>query len=382
MVRNLAWSGDTPDLQPRPENFADWDQHLTHEQADVVLVVFGFNESFAGQQGLKSFTIDPRFEVNLFASEEEFPNMAAAIQMRWDALGRLWVSCSTTYPHVYPGNEPNDKLVILEDTDGDGKADKSSVFADDLHIPLSFEYSGWFRYRPQSRHLQSFGTYPSTNPWGVTFDDWGQHQASHPIFAAAFHALDPPYPQQHPRPAGLQAYSGTCGQEFVDFDTFPDELRGSFIKARYKPTNRIEIHRWIESEYGYDEQYVGDLIFSSNLSFIPVDLRYGPRGAMYICDWYNPIKGHAQYSLRDQRRDRHSGRIWRITAKDKPLQQAPRIAGASIDELLKLHKRPEYRYRYWAKRAVTNSPTTSNTTITITITIEPVARDSYSAATR
>ena len=35
-----------------------------------------------------------------------------------DSKGRLWVACSTTYPHVYPGNEPNDKLVILEDTDG------------------------------------------------------------------------------------------------------------------------------------------------------------------------------------------------------------------------------------------------------------------------
>ncbi len=59
--------------------------------------------------------------------------------MRWDNRGRLWVSCSLTYPHVYPGNEPNDKLVILEDVDGDGRADKSTVFADDLHIPLSFE---------------------------------------------------------------------------------------------------------------------------------------------------------------------------------------------------------------------------------------------------
>ena len=75
----------------------------------------------------------------------------------------------------------------------------------------------------------------------------------------------------------------------------------------------------------YDEEYVGDLIFSSNLSFIPVDLRFGPRGAMYICDWYNPVKGHMQYSLRDERRDRHSGRIWRITTKGKPLQTPPKI---------------------------------------------------------
>jgi putative heme-binding domain-containing protein len=388
----------------------------------------GANRWISAADELKEFKIDPRFEVNLFAGEEEFPDIAAPIQMRWDSQGRLWVSCSTTYPHVYPGNEPNDKLVILEDTDGDGRADKSTVFADDLHIPLSFEFgdggvyvseepdltfikdtdgdgradfrrkvfsgfgcedshhalhdfawspdgdlifregifhhsqvetaygpvrqanSGWYRFRPSEHRLTSFGTYHSTNPWGVTFDDWGQHMASHPIYAAAFHALDPPYPRQHPKPAGLRAYSGTCGQEFVDFATFPDEMQGDFIKVRYKPTNRVEIHHWKETEFGYDEQYVSDLIFSSNLSFIPVDLRYGPRGAMYVCDWYNPVKGHAQYSLRDERRDRHSGRIWRITAKGKPLQEPPKIAGASIVQLLDLLKRPEYRYRYWAKR--------------------------------
>ncbi|MCH9022515.1 MAG: azurin [Planctomycetes bacterium] len=342
----------------------------------------GVNRWVTAKEELKAFTIDPRFEVNLFAGEEEFPDIAAPIQMRWDSRGRLWVSCSTTYPHIYPGNEPNDKIVILEDTDGDGKADKSTVFADDLHIPLSFEFgdggvyvseephltflkdtdgdgkadfrrkvltgfgcedshhalhdfiwspdgdlifrdsiflhtqvetpygpvrqfnSGWYRFRPRTHRLTSFGTYPSTNPWGVTFDHWGQHVASHPIFASAFHSLDPPYPQQHARPAGLRAYSGTCGQEFVDFSTFPDELQGGYIKARYKPTNRIEIHQWIENEFGYDEKYVGDLIFSSNLSFIPVDIRFGPRGALYVCDWYNPVKGHAQYSLRDDRRDR------------------------------------------------------------------------------
>jgi putative heme-binding domain-containing protein len=391
----------------------------------------GANKWMSAKDELKSFKVDPRFDVTLFAGEEQFPDIAAPIQMRWDSKGRLWVSCSTTYPHIYPGNEPNDKLVILEDTDGDGKADKSTVFADNLHIPLSFEFgdggvyvsqmphltfikdtdgddkadlqrivltgfgtedshhalhdiawtpdgtlifresvfhhtqvetpygpvrqqnSGWFRYEPATQRLTSFGTYSSTNPWGVTFDDWGQHQASHPIYAAAFHALDPPYPTQHPRPSGLRAYSGTCGAEFIDFNTFPDELlKGHFIKVRYKPTNRVEIHKWVESEFGYDEQYVSDLIFSSNLSFIPVDLRYGPRGAMYVCDWYNPVKGHAQYSLRDDRRDRHSGRIWRITAKGKKLTEPPKIAGASIEQLLDIHKRPEYRYRYWAKREI------------------------------
>ena len=83
-----------------------------------------------------AFKVDPRFEVSLFASEEQFPELACPIQMRWDGLGRMWVSCSTTYPHAYPGQAPNDKIVILEDLNGDGKADSCNVWAEGLNVPL------------------------------------------------------------------------------------------------------------------------------------------------------------------------------------------------------------------------------------------------------
>jgi len=388
----------------------------------------GANQWLSAADEQRAFQVDPRFEVNLFAGEEQFPEIANPIQMRWDSRGRLWVSCSTTYPHVYPGREPDDRLVILEDVDGDGRADRSQVFAEGLHLPLSFEFgeggvyvseqpqmtflrdvngddraderrvvlsgfgtedshhalhdftwtpdgdlilresifhhsqvetpygpvrqqnSGWFRWEPSTHRLVSFGSYPSTNPWGVTFDDWGQHTASHPVYAAAFHALDPPYPQQHPVPKGLQAYSGVCGQQFVDTPAFPDELQGHLIRVRYKPTNRVELLSWKEGPYGFEEEYVGDLLFSTNLSFIPVDLQFGPRGDLYVCDWYNPVKGHAQYSLRDERRDRHSGRIWRITAKGRELTQADSIATASIPQLLEMLKRREAAVRYRVRR--------------------------------
>jgi plastocyanin len=395
---------------------------------DDVIETKGANEWLSPADELAAFRVDPRFEVNLFASEEEFPEIACPIQMRWDAKGRLWVSCSTTYPHVYPGREPEDKIVILEDTDQDGKADKSTIWADDVHIPLSFELykdgifvseephlsllrdtdgddkadwrrhvstgygtedshhalhdfvwtpdgellfresifhnsqietpygpvraknSAWFQLRPSTEKLVSFGAYPNTNPWGVTFDDWGQHVASHPIFASAFHATNPPYPQQHPKASDIPAYSGVCGHEFVDFPMWPEEMQGGFVKVRYKPTNRVEFHKWIEKDDHFTEEYVTDLIFSENLSFIPVDLKFGPRGAMYVCDWYNPIKGHAQYSLRDPRRDRKSGRIWRIVPKGAKLEDPPQIAGATVSELLENLKRPEYRHRYRTRR--------------------------------
>lgn len=395
---------------------------------DEVIEARGANEWMTPADELKAFKIDPRFEVNLFASEEQFPDIACPISMRWDSRGRLWVSCSTTYPHIYPGSEPNDKIVILEDTDNDGRADTCEVWADDIHIPLSFELipngilvseephlsrildtdgdgkadsrellmtgfgtedshhalhdfiwtpdgdlmfresifhnsqvetpygpvraknSSWFLYRPSDQRLTAFGGYPNTNPWGVTYDDWGHHVASHPIYANAFHATNPPYPQQHPSAGKLPAYSGVCGHDFVDFAMWPEELQGGFIKARYKPTNRVEIHKWIQKDDHFEEEYVSDLIFSENLSFIPVDLRFGPRGDLYICDWYNPVKGHAQYSLRDPRRDRESGRIWRVVPKGAELQDPPQIADAAIPALIENLKAREYRYRYWTRR--------------------------------
>ena len=126
-------------------------------------------------------------------------------------------------------------MTFLKDTDGDGKADfrrkvLSGFGCEDSHHALhdfawtptatsscaspSSTTPKWKLPRPrpptqqrlvplrtQSRRLTSFGTYRSTNPWGVTFDDWGNHVASHPIFATAFHALDPAYPDQHPGPS-------------------------------------------------------------------------------------------------------------------------------------------------------------------------------------
>lgn len=80
----------------------------------------------------RSFTVAEGFEVNLFASE---PMIASPIQINFDAQGRLWVASSSVYPQIEPGQVADDKILMLEDTDGDGSADKSTVFADGLLIP-------------------------------------------------------------------------------------------------------------------------------------------------------------------------------------------------------------------------------------------------------
>ncbi|MCH8923766.1 MAG: hypothetical protein IIA67_11550, partial [Planctomycetes bacterium] len=83
---------------------------------------------------LKAFTLPVGFEINLFAKN---PMIANPINLNWDTRGRAWVSTSSTYPHIKPGREPNDRIVILEDTNHDGRADKSTVFAEGLLVPHS-----------------------------------------------------------------------------------------------------------------------------------------------------------------------------------------------------------------------------------------------------
>jgi len=81
------------------------------------------------------------YRVETFASEADFPELAKPVQMAFDNRGRLWVSCMPTYPQWRPGDPgPTDRLLILEDTDADGRADKVKVFAEGLHCPNGFEF--------------------------------------------------------------------------------------------------------------------------------------------------------------------------------------------------------------------------------------------------
>ena len=89
-------------------------------------------------QELAAFEVPDGFQVNLFASEQE--GLTSPLNIRWDPAGRMYVTVTTTYPHVFPGDLPNDKIILLEDRDGDGRADKSGVFADGLNIPTGIEW--------------------------------------------------------------------------------------------------------------------------------------------------------------------------------------------------------------------------------------------------
>ena len=107
-----------------------------------------------GEEALAKFHTAPGYKIELFASEKEFPDVANPMKIEFDSKGRLWVATMPSYPHWSPGNgRPNDKIIILEDTDNDGKADKRTVFADSLHLPISFEFSPEGVYVSQSKNL-------------------------------------------------------------------------------------------------------------------------------------------------------------------------------------------------------------------------------------
>ncbi|QOV92063.1 DUF7133 domain-containing protein [Humisphaera borealis] len=93
------------------------------------------------EESIATMQVPPGYEVQLVASEREFPELTKVNQINFDNKGRLWASCMPTYPQWKPGDpRPNDKLVILSDFDEKGKARKHKVFYDKLICPTGFEF--------------------------------------------------------------------------------------------------------------------------------------------------------------------------------------------------------------------------------------------------
>ncbi|WP_247237868.1 PVC-type heme-binding CxxCH protein [Telluribacter sp. SYSU D00476] len=381
------------------------------------------------QSELESFKIADGFEVTLFASE---PLVAKPIQMNWDAEGRLWVVSSTAYPHLKTGEEANDKVFVLEDTDGDGKADKSTIFAEGLLTPTGIlpgdggvyvansteilhfmdtdgdgkadkkrqVLTGFgvadthhlihtFRWGPEGRlyfnqsiyiyshvetpsgikRLEGGGVWklqPQTldldvyakglvNPWGLQFDRWGQSfltdgaggEGINYAFPGATFVTSPGAERiirglnpGQPKHSGLEVVSGRH---------LPESWQGSVITNDFR-ANRINRFKLEEQGSGYASKQVEDLLWTDHVAFRPVDINLGPDGAIYVADWYNPIIQHGEVDFHDPRRDQERGRIWRITAKNRPLVKAPKLTKASTQELLDALKLPEDWTRLQAKQ--------------------------------
>ena len=102
----------------------------------------GKHEFLSGQDAIGKMTVHSGMKVELVADEGMFPELVNPVAMSFDSKGRLWVAAWESYPHWRPDQKMQDKILILEDTNGDGKTDRVKTFAGDLHNPISFEFWG------------------------------------------------------------------------------------------------------------------------------------------------------------------------------------------------------------------------------------------------
>lgn len=141
--------GPAPSLKQNFEAYrplvASWDRHIqalargekSAEPAPQAGPAVSTEKVMTSPEELATFKVADGFVVNLFADESL--GVAKPTQFAWDAKGRLYVCCSPTYPQAVPGVKPRDYILRLEDTDGDGKADKSVRFAEGLTMVQGVE---------------------------------------------------------------------------------------------------------------------------------------------------------------------------------------------------------------------------------------------------
>ncbi len=126
-VDHVIDDSNLPPVTPVPSNKPGANDDGTH--------VF-----LSGEQAIEKMTVHSGMKVNLFADEKQFPELVSPVQMAWDTRGRLWVAVWPNYPERTPTSTDGDKLLVFEDLDADGRADKVTTFLDDLNCPTGFQF--------------------------------------------------------------------------------------------------------------------------------------------------------------------------------------------------------------------------------------------------
>jgi hypothetical protein len=220
--------------------------------------------------------------------------------------------------------------------------------------------AGVWRFWPRRLRLDAFwnGAMGAHNPFGNVFDRWGQPF----VFAGNGHGVYYLTPAMIRTDHFLEQKSlwnqgrKFGGGDFAENSHWPEANRHEVITGGYLQ-NTVERFRITDDGAGFKAERLAPLIESTNTAFRIVDARFGPDGALYLCDWYNPVIGHYQASFRHPDRDKAHGRIWRVTAKGRPLVTWQKLGSLPTSQLLERLKSPERWNRQLAKRVLADRPT-------------------------
>jgi mono/diheme cytochrome c family protein/lysophospholipase L1-like esterase len=269
-------------------------------------------------------------------------------------------------------------ILFLKDTDGDDKADLRIVLlqatgsADTHHAANNFTIgpdgglywqsgiflqhnyehpwgpslastaSGMYRFCPR-RHTIQFIAANNPNPHGTSFDRWGYLFASDGTGGRAFQVRPDgngfkmfPLMNKEVRPVPANA--------IISSANFPEDIQQDFLVCNaigYLGIKRYDLkrdgHTTDKATFKPGEIWgepTPDFLRSDDKNFRPSDAEFGADGALYVADWQNIIIGHMQHNIRDPKRDKKHGRIYRMMFKDRPLQKPVAIHGQPVSALL------------------------------------------------
>ncbi len=380
------------------------------------------------EEAIAKMTIPNDLKINVFASEEQFPDLINPVQMAFDTDERLWVVTWPTYPHWNPRGKMNDKILIFPDDNGDGKADTVKVFADGLNSVTGFVFwnggvivaappelyfmkdtdgddradvkfrmldglssadshhsansiqlgpdgaiywsrgifnkkaletpygafhadmSGVYRFDPLTFEF-SFHFPVGPNPHGDVFDQWGNQFATDATGGTGYYVSIGQ--GQRARQLYEQRVRPVAGIGILSSEHFPTQYNGDLLLCNVIGFQGIKQHDFSYQGADIRATEVGDLISSTDPNFRPSSADVGGDGALYILDWQNALIGHMQHNMRDPGRDHEHGRIYRLSAKGKPLLKPAKMKGKPIAQIVANFKSKQNGTRSRARTELT-----------------------------